>query len=139
MGVRLEFDDVDDMLYVLTGKPRPDSGFAALAGLMAAIADAKANATMKGQRDSCDPEPGDEPERAFTSSNVVTNYASLEVGDRVRWEGRTIQASGKVISVDVDEDVDGDVVVVRIKRDDNGKTFKITFDDSPTYGKMYKL
>lgn len=136
MGVRLEFDDVDDMLYVLTGKPRPDSGFAALAGLMAAIADAKANATMKGQRDSCDPEPGDEPERAFTSSNVVTNYASLEVGDRVRWEGRSIQADGEVIDVDIDDDNTG---TVRIRRDDNGKTFKIVFDDSPTYGKMYRL
>lgn len=135
MGVRLkiEFDDVDDMMYVLTGKHRPDSGFAALAGLMAAIADAKANATMEGQRDSCDPKPGDD------ETNVVTNYASLEVGDRVRWEGRSIQADGEVISVDVNVDADGDVVIVRIKRDDNGKTFKITFDDGPTYGKMYKL
>lgn len=134
MGVRLkiEFDDVDDMMYVLTGKPRPGSGFSALSGLMAALADAKINA-VQGQQASCDPEPGDD------ETNVVTNYASLEVGDRVRWEGRSIQADGEVISVDVNVDADGNVVIVRIKRDDNGKTFKITFDDGPTYGKMYKL
>lgn len=130
MGVRLkiEFDDVDDMMYVLTGKPRPGSGFSALSGLMAALADAKINA-VQGQQASCDPEPGDD------ETNVVTNYASLRPGDRVRWEGRTIQADGEVLSVDGDYDS----TVVRIRRDDNGKTFKITFDDGPTYGKMYKL
>lgn len=138
MGVRLkiEFDDIDDMMYVLTGKPRPGTSFPQLAGLFAALdaaAQDRADADPDAKSNACDPEPGE------TTTNVVTNYASLEVGDRVRWEGRSIQADGEVISVDVNEDADGDVVIVRIKRDDNGKTFKITFDDSPTYGKMYKL
>lgn len=136
MGVRLkiEFDDVDDMMYVLTGKPRPGTGFPQLAGLFAALdaaaRDRAGDATpdQDAKVNDCDPEQG-------AGNEVVTNYASLRPGDRVRWEGRTIQADGEVLSVDGDYDS----TVVRIKRDDNGKTFKITFDDSPTYGKMYKL
>lgn len=138
MGVRLkiEFDDVDDMMYVLTGKPRPGNGLQ-LAGLFAALdaaaqnrADAAcASPDPDAKANACDTAPGD------TETDLVTNYAALEVGDQVRWEGRSIQADGDVMDVDTYDNS----TVVRIKRHDNGKTFKITFDDSPTYGKMYKL
>lgn len=132
MGVRIEFDDVDDLLYVLTGE-RPEREMPeGLKALLQAVGDSIAKSAADkndAMLDACSSGPGD------TETNLVTDYASLRVGDAVRWEGRTIQADGEVVDVDVDDDI----TVVRIRRDDTGKTFKITFDDSPTYGKMYKL
>lgn len=128
MSVKIVFSDIDDFTHFISNVTCNTPNFGPLISALIRAAD---------QPDTDAADSADNADAGDSAANIITNYGALQPGDRVRWEGRTIQSDGEVISVDSGENDDG--TVVRIRRDDTGKVFKITFDQGPTYGKMYRL
>ena len=121
MSVKIEFDSVYQMIHfcgVVAGDPF--------------TADDDDTVAQSTDDDTVPAHPSD----TDVPRGTPVDYTKLSPGDRVRWEGRTIWANGTVDDIQV---LDNGDVIVRIQRDDNGSTFKITFNDEPTFGTMYRL